>query len=317
VETLDERLKKSVLDPWGTEAVVQSREESRPEGRLLGISVAYHPRLIRKCVVESSQMTEAVQIFSPGAFPTTLEAIIRASFPASMLILADMEPPLASLTTLFVHQSTTPPSVGALFSGFEIPCLALVGDGPTGLEDIWQSAQEWAETGATTVLYESQLVPPSLRGRQKSTDTWMAAELLPSISIDSVKDVEPISDTGELLAFYKICGMSYWTPEMLRFGHYWGIRKRRDLVAVAGVDFILAEPSYAQLANVATHPDHRRMGLATTCIQACLASLSQAGVSRCGLFVEATNVIAIRLYERLGLRITGYFDFYFPAVNGK
>lgn len=51
-----------------------------------------------------------------------------------------------------------------------------------------------------------------------------------------------------------------------------------------------------------TSPKHRRLGLATRIVSALLGAAEEAGATRSYLQVEAANVTAIGLYEKLGFR---------------
>jgi ribosomal-protein-alanine N-acetyltransferase len=80
---------------------------------------------------------------------------------------------------------------------------------------------------------------------------------------------------------------------------------------------------------VAVAPAHRRQGLATRLLQHVLSEAAARGVTRATLEVRASNEAALRLYERLGFKVTarrpGYYTqpdedaliLWRDAVDGK
>ncbi|CAL9644603.1 hypothetical protein SUDANB95_06407 [Actinosynnema sp. ALI-1.44] len=80
--------------------------------------------------------------------------------------------------------------------------------------------------------------------------------------------------------------------------HRWaGIHDGAKLVAVAADAW--SAPGIGFLAGVATHPDHRGLGLSTR-ICAFVAGTLLADHGECALMVDAANAPAIRVYHRLG-----------------
>ena len=87
---------------------------------------------------------------------------------------------------------------------------------------------------------------------------------------------------------------------MLETRRYVGIRVRGELVCVAGVHVWSPTWRVAALGNVATLPEARGRGLATTaCAQLCRMLLND-GIDTIALNVRADNAAAIRSYEKLG-----------------
>ena len=92
---------------------------------------------------------------------------------------------------------------------------------------------------------------------------------------------------------------------MLATGKYFGClvddRVHADdrLLAVAGVHVCSDEYKVAVLGSIATHPEHRGRGLATTLTSHLTAELVNEGKLVC-LNVKADNLPAIRCYKKLG-----------------
>ncbi|GGH35563.1 ribosomal-protein-alanine N-acetyltransferase [Cribrihabitans marinus] len=61
----------------------------------------------------------------------------------------------------------------------------------------------------------------------------------------------------------------------------------------------------AELLTIATHPEHRRRGLAADCMAAWQAEATRRGATRAFLEVASDNLPAISLYHRCGFRRHG------------
>ncbi|NUR51375.1 MAG: GNAT family N-acetyltransferase [Hamadaea sp.] len=91
----------------------------------------------------------------------------------------------------------------------------------------------------------------------------------------------------------------FFEPDMLRAGPYLGVRRDGELVAMGGTHTWSATERVAVLGNIATHPAHRRQGLAAAVTAALCARFSGA-VDVVGLTVDVANTPAIRCYAGLG-----------------
>ncbi|MHA6263434.1 GNAT family N-acetyltransferase [Arenibacterium sp. CAU 1754] len=72
----------------------------------------------------------------------------------------------------------------------------------------------------------------------------------------------------------------------------------------------------AELLTIATHPDHRRRGLARALVQALQATAAEKGASRLFLEVAADNPAAIALYQACGFGICGQRRGYYARETG-
>ena len=75
-----------------------------------------------------------------------------------------------------------------------------------------------------------------------------------------------------------------------------------DVTAYGGMLTVLDE---GQITNVATHPDHRRQGLAAGVLSALLAEARERGLLSLTLEVRASNQPAIALYQKFGFSVVG------------
>lgn len=75
-------------------------------------------------------------------------------------------------------------------------------------------------------------------------------------------------------------------------------------IAVGYVGYLGVIDEY-EITNVATHPDHRRLGIGSTLIGALVKKAKQNGVLRITLDVRESNAPAIALYEKFGFAPCG------------
>ena len=86
----------------------------------------------------------------------------------------------------------------------------------------------------------------------------------------------------------------------IEFGGYVGIRRQGRLVAMAGER--LRPAGWAEISAVATHPGHRRRGLAEQLIRTVASAIVDRGETPF-LHAAAGNTNAIRLYESIGFTV--------------
>jgi ribosomal protein S18 acetylase RimI-like enzyme len=94
-------------------------------------------------------------------------------------------------------------------------------------------------------------------------------------------------------------GGGFFEAAMLQAGPYLGVRREGELVAMAGTHTWSAAERVAVLGNIATHPQHRRQGLAAAVTAALCAQLAES-VEMIGLTVDSANVAAVGCYAGLG-----------------
>lgn len=70
----------------------------------------------------------------------------------------------------------------------------------------------------------------------------------------------------------------------------------------AAIGACAVDSGWGGISVMRTSPNHRRLGLATRIVSALLGAARDAGATRSYLQVEAANVTAIGLYEKLGFR---------------
>lgn len=94
---------------------------------------------------------------------------------------------------------------------------------------------------------------------------------------------------------------TFFHADLLATGAYVGLEVDGRLAASAGVHVLEPGQGVAALGNVVTHPSARGRGYARRTV-ATLCHRLRTEVTTIGLNVAADNLVAIRLYERLGFR---------------
>jgi [ribosomal protein S18]-alanine N-acetyltransferase len=71
----------------------------------------------------------------------------------------------------------------------------------------------------------------------------------------------------------------------------------------------------AEVLTLATHPDHRRQGLARAALADLTRQCEQAAVTRLFLEVAANNAAALALYHRAGFAVSGRRKGYYGGTD--
>lgn len=102
---------------------------------------------------------------------------------------------------------------------------------------------------------------------------------------------------------------TWFEPQMLETGQYFGIEEGGRLISIAGVHVYAPAQRVAALGNITTDPDYRNRGHAGAATAALCRNLL-ATVEHVGLNVKADNAAAASCYRRLGFeRCAGYEEY--------
>jgi ribosomal protein S18 acetylase RimI-like enzyme len=107
-------------------------------------------------------------------------------------------------------------------------------------------------------------------------------------------------DVADMLALVAEARPGPFLSRTIEFGGYVGIRRQGRLVAMAGER--LRPAGWADVSAVATHPGHRRQGLAERVILTVASAIADRGETPF-LHAAAGNTNAIRLYESLDFTV--------------
>jgi ribosomal protein S18 acetylase RimI-like enzyme len=225
-------------------------------------------------------------------------------FDRALLFLGDASAPLVSHARFWswvVRGDVR--GVAVRFDGVPVPVVSAAGDDAACAELIAASAVP----GATLVTHETQWLPSTLASRPSTHSRWLDAACR---RVPPRAEVCRVEESGELASFQEANGMRHWHPEMLQFGHCFGVRENSGaLVSVGGVSFSVPGQSYAQLGGLLTAKQARGRGYASAVIEAIRTSLADAGVTRCGLFADPNDDAVSAFYAARGFESRGRFRF--------
>ncbi|GAB2662017.1 GNAT family N-acetyltransferase [Kribbella swartbergensis] len=165
----------------------------------------------------------------------------------------------------------------------------------------WLDAAELLGTGTVAALMRPDLpVPDSFKlDRQFDLVQYVAPPNLAAPDDEAV--VLTLDDVPDMLALVALTDPGPFRSRTIELGTYLGIRRRGELVAMAGTRFAL--PTHTEISAVCTHPSYRGEGLATRLVRAVAAHIEATG-RRPFLHTGGTNTRAIRLYESLGFTLS-------------
>jgi RimJ/RimL family protein N-acetyltransferase len=129
-----------------------------------------------------------------------------------------------------------------------------------------------------------------------------------SYSPDSIIRRLSTADLALIEEFYRLAYPDNWfTARMVETGKYFGYFDDGKLVGVSGVH-VWSEPySIAALGNIAVLPAYRGKGIGSRLTSALCADL-RPQISTIGLNVMASNIQAVKCYERAGFEKVFSYD---------
>jgi ribosomal protein S18 acetylase RimI-like enzyme len=114
------------------------------------------------------------------------------------------------------------------------------------------------------------------------------------------------ADVSEMLALVERNQPGPFRPRTFELGRYIGIRRDGRLIAMAGER--LHPQGWTEISAVSTDVEHRGQGLASRLVLDVAFHIQRRG-DRALLHAAATNVGAIRVYERLGFTLRRHTTF--------
>jgi ribosomal protein S18 acetylase RimI-like enzyme len=191
-----------------------------------------------------------------------------------------LDPDIGSVAAM---EQVTPANVSALASAI-----------PYGSEILAIAPEPIPPTAELEVVHIKQLLQ------------MVAERLTPvesSVSVDELR----ATDFPQMLALVEITRPGPLGPRALELGGFRGIFDGDKLVALAGERLHL--DGYTEIATVCTHPGYRGRNYGKAVVSAVAQGIVESGQTPF-LGVNADNIPAIRLYERLGFthRTTLYLN---------
>lgn len=126
------------------------------------------------------------------------------------------------------------------------------------------------------------------------------------------------ADVDAVMALEGLCFRTRWTREQFLLGlgrgafRILGAWEEGELVAYLAFSHIAQE---MEVMNIATHPQHRRKGLARRLLGRALCLCRDEAAQQCFLEVRRSNAPAIDLYEKFGFIKVGERKNYYPDNN--
>jgi ribosomal protein S18 acetylase RimI-like enzyme len=162
-----------------------------------------------------------------------------------------------------------------------------------------------------TLTGNALLTGPSISPRAG----WQLESSLPGVQMigagmTGARDPEAVAltetDVPEILELVERAKPGPFRKRTIELGGYLGIRREGRLVAMAGER--LHVPGWTEVSAVCTDPGFRGQGLGARLTLAVAAGILERGELPF-LHAAATNVTAIRLYERLGFELAAHVIF--------
>ena len=169
--------------------------------------------------------------------------------------------------------------------------VAVIGAGEGVLDHPEGWTVTWESPGVQMVAERSPVDPPSPAPPDGPGD--------PVVTLGD-------EDVADMLALVAEARPGPFLSRTIEFGGYVGIRHRGRLVAMAGER--MRPAGWGEVSAVATHPGHRRQGLAEQLIRTVASAIADRGETPF-LHAAAGNTNAIRLYESLGFTVRGAVRF--------
>lgn len=195
-----------------------------------------------------------------------------------------------------------------------------------------ESTSDWSDlqkivgpSGEVSLLDAPPTVPPGWRVERRIDGVQMigtdveaivaAGRSQPQSGVELAVEPQPLgpTDVPDMLALVAATQPGPFRLRTIEFGGYFGIRSGGSLVAMAGQR--VRPPGYGEISAVATDPEFRGRGLATTLVLAVATSLIDAGEIPF-LHTSASNTGAIRLYQSLGFTMHRKVSFTVLVFHG-
>jgi ribosomal protein S18 acetylase RimI-like enzyme len=232
-----------------------------------------------------------------------IESLLETDRNWSAYALADLEPEQVEYTEWLVQDQ----SVVLIYTGLTPPVL--FAEGPQ--RQIYQLMQQ-LPAGEYQISLKQEVVD-DLKGVQILKRVPMVRMVLREIPepLTPHPEVVPLKNMDQSAIESLLCGHADapdgYHPRQLEYGHFFGIWKSNQLIAMAGIHLCSNTRKIAAVGNVFTDPTNRAQGLAKACTHSVIQSLQSEGIETVVLNVGRENQVARRIYRSLGFQ--PYVDF--------
>jgi RimJ/RimL family protein N-acetyltransferase len=215
--------------------------------------------------------------------------------------ICDLEPELFSICEWYdTHSDRKIVSLCLYFKGFETPTQITFGDA-LGLGKILKKISIPENVHAHLLPVHKKVLTKYYSFKKLKLMKRMATtrELFNPIAGSASRLTE--NDLAELEILYANRAETFFLPNMLASGVYYGIRRDGTLVSVAGTHVSSLSHKIACVGNVFTLPSYQGKGYATLCTSKVVEELL-LNHKDIILNVDSKNIPAIKVYEKLGFR---------------
>ncbi|WP_406637116.1 GNAT family N-acetyltransferase [Amycolatopsis sp. WGS_07] len=169
-------------------------------------------------------------------------------------------------------------------------------------ERVWHDIADLVGPGVSALVVGGVRLPPP---EGWTVEAEMAGVQMDGSAAPAAADPEAVrlteADVPEMLDLVARTKPGPFLPRTIALGTYLGIRRDGALVAMAGER--MHPPGWTEISAVCTDPAFQGQGLAARLVLAVAAVIRERG-ERPLLHAAATNTGAIRLYEKLGFRLS-------------
>lgn len=231
-----------------------------------------------------------------------IESALRRDTQLHLYELGDLDDFFWDHTTWYADDP--PREIVLIYNGANPPVLLALTDDPSRMRTLLNATRPLLPKNFYAHL-SNDLVDVFADGYEiDSHGLHLKMSLTAPDKVDTVNAREAIhltrNDLGEIKALYDASYPGNWFDErMLETGMFFGARREKKLVSIAGVHVYSSQYRVAALGNITTHPDYRGQGLAAITTAKLCQELSRH-VDHIGLNVLADNVAAIACYKKLG-----------------
>ncbi|MDK2992536.1 MAG: [ribosomal protein S18]-alanine N-acetyltransferase [Clostridiales bacterium] len=128
-----------------------------------------------------------------------------------------------------------------------------------------------------------------------------------------------LSDLDDVEEIERLCFPTPWSKEAFRTeimrnfcARYAVARLNGRVVGYIGMWLVIDE---AHITNVAVHPDYRHRGIGEKLMRYMMKMAVDIGISRMTLEVRKSNIVAQKLYKKLGFEESGIRKGYYLSNN--
>jgi len=171
----------------------------------------------------------------------------------------------------------------------------------SGISQYAALTNEFFVIGHKPELPKGHIIKKELVCLQMVSETQINIDVIEEITLLGAKDDKAIFDLVMLVQ------PGYFKRKTVLLGNYYGIYKNGQLVSLAGERMKMK--GFTEVSAIVTHPEHSGQGYAKQLVGYLVNSiLLQKNIPF--LHVADTNVLAIRLYEKLGFKTRRKMSFW-------